>query len=129
MKVLGSNDAATWDEVTTLTNLSQDADVKMYDSPCVRLWKKYRYVRFSVLETGGNLIIGGGPAFSVTEFQMFPVKAGETSSYATNASVKEKADALYEALIAAHALIAANSAKQADVDDIKSKVDALKAAL
>ena len=129
VKVLGSNDAATWEEVTTLTNLSQDADVKMYDSPCVRLWKKYRYIRFSVLETGGNLIIGGGPAFSVTEFQMFPVKAGETSSYATNASVKEKADALYEALIAAHALIAANSAKQADVDDIKSKVDALKAAL
>ena len=122
--VSASKDNENWDIIGDLNDLPSSAT---YDSPCVHLWNSYRYVRFSVNTTENNLVVGGGPCFSVGDFQMYPVKAGENSIYATNETAKAAIDELKAAIATSRTLIAANQAKQPDVDNLKSKMSIVKA--
>ena len=121
--VSASKDNENWDSIGDLNDLPSSAT---YDSPCVQMWDSYRYVRFSVNRTENNLVTGGGPCFSVGDFQMYPVKAGESSVYATNETAKAAIEELKAVIAASNALIAAKEAEQSDVDNLKSKMSAVK---
>ena len=122
LTVTASNDGEKWDVIQDLNGLTYGA---AYDSPCVQMCKVYRYVRFTVNGTDRALVTGGGPCFCIGEFQMYPVKAGATSPYATSADCKAAADDLKAAMMSAQELILSNSALQADVDTLQTKMTVL----
>ena len=126
LTVSASNDGETWDEITDVNGLPNTGG---YDSPCVQLWKTYRYVRFTVNGTDRGLVVGGGDCFCIGDFQMYPVKSDEASAYSTNAAAKTAADELLEAMKTSQELIKNNSALQADVDNLVAKMDAVTASL
>lgn len=126
--VYATNDttSGTWEKVATLTGLNLDHSVASYDSPCIRMWNTYRYVRFSVTATEGNLMMGGGPSFCIGEFQIYPVKSADSAEYSTVNGMKASADALYEKIKESKIKI---ESKKATAGDVSALQDAVKAVL
>lgn len=71
-----------WKEICRIDNLPTDVDVRSFYSPGINLGENYRYVRFTVRHTFGNLHSSNSiyPYFLIGDFQMYKATPDEANS-------------------------------------------------
>lgn len=98
-------------------------------TPTIDLGKDYKYVRMDVLATGSSRKNTGAeyPFFSLAELYVFPVTLDETlSQYCYTEGLAPLADKMYELAKEAAFKIADNVATEADINELRAAIDAVK---
>lgn len=111
-------DASSWKQVTTaeMGELSLPAQLT-FDCGA-----QYSFVRIDVLTNRG-----GGNYFTVSDVQLYKTVPDQSASqYYTTTGMKEAADAMFTLAEAKRAIVAADSATQADVDEMQAAINAVR---
>ncbi|MDY3063838.1 MAG: dockerin type I repeat-containing protein, partial [Bacteroidaceae bacterium] len=122
------NGTAKWQLAKTVTGLETASEVYECFTPGIELAEPASYIRFEVIEKANapSRNLNGYPYFNLSEFQIYPVVLNkETSQYYYIAGMKEAADKLLQAVADARALVEANTATQADIDNLQAALDAV----
>lgn len=122
--VTASLDGQQWDYVTELYDFGGD-EMKAYTSDPIALHQPYKYLRFNVMRTPGEVLRNGHPQFSCAELQLYEHLQRPDSPLLKNAEVKAAAASLQALISETQARIDAGTVSAADVAALQEATSAL----
>ncbi len=127
IRILATNtpaDESSWKEITIVEypEIPNQNNAYFKNTEPIMLGGAYKHIRFNILRATSN-----NSYWNVTEFQLYSASTSTTSYYDEHPEVQGAADALKALSDAADEKLAAASATEQDVADLKAAIAALRA--